>query len=135
MLAYPLAGIVTLLAILLYIYMGVRVGRGRSKYGVAAPAVVGHPAFERDYRIQMNTLEWLTPFIASLWLFAFAWRSDIAAAVIGLVWILGRILYLVGYARAAEARRQGFLVQTAATAVLVLGALGRIVWVAVVRGG
>jgi glutathione S-transferase len=128
MLTYPLVAIVTLLALLLYFYMGLRVGQGRTKYGVVAPAVTGNPDFERAYRIQMNTLEWLPMFLVSLWLFAASWSSDLIAAAIGLVWILGRILYLTGYSRAAAARGPGFGIQALATAVLLFGALGRIVW-------
>jgi glutathione S-transferase len=134
MLTYPLVAIVTLLALLLYFYMGLRVGQGRTKYGVAAPAVTGNPDFERAYRIQMNTLEWLPMFLVSLWLFAASWSSDLIAAAIGLVWILGRILYLTGYSRAAEARGPGFGIQALATAVLLFGALGRIVWMVVTHG-
>ncbi len=131
---FPLTAIVSLLCLLLYFYMGLRVGRGRTKYGVAAPAVTGHPDFERDYRIQMNTLEWLPIFLVSLWLFAWAWNSDLVAAVIGVVWFAGRVLYLTGYARAAEARGPGFGIQALATAALLFGALGRIVWQIVQRG-
>ena len=131
MLTFPLVAIVTLLALLLYFYMGLRVGQGRTKYGVVAPAVTGNPDFERAYRIQMNTLEWLPMFLVSLWLFAASWSSDLIAAAIGLVWILGRILYLTGYSRAAAARGPGFGIQALATAVLLFGALGRIVWMVV----
>lgn len=134
MLSYPLVAIVSLASVLLYFIMGARVGRGRAKYGVAAPAVVGHPDFERDYRIQMNTLEWLPIFLVSLWLFAASWSSDRIAAAIGLVWIVGRILYLTGYARAAEARGPGFMIQALAAGVLLFGALGRIVWLAIQHG-
>jgi len=134
MLAYPLVAIVSLAALLLYFYMGLRVGRARTKYGVAAPAISGHPDFERDLRIQMNTLEWLPIFLVSLWLFAIAWDSDRVAAAIGVVWIIGRILYLAGYARAAEARGRGFGLQALAAGVLLFGALGRIVWLAVRHG-
>ena len=134
MLTYPLVAIVTLLALLLYFYMGMRVGQGRSKYGVVAPAVTGNPDFERAYRIQMNTLEWLPMFLVSLWLFAASWSSDLIAAAIGLVWIGGRILYLTGYSRAAEARGPGFGIQALATAVLLFGALGRIIWMVVAPG-
>ena len=35
-----------------------------------------------------------------------------------MVWIIGRILYLTGYSRAAEARSTGFGIQALATAVL-----------------
>jgi glutathione S-transferase len=128
MLTYPLVAIVTLLALLVYFYMGLRVGQGRSKYNVPAPATTGNPDFERAYRIQMNTLEWLPIFLVSLWLFAAAWNNDIIAAGVGLVWIVGRILYLTGYTKAAEQRSAGFGVQALATAVLLFGALGKLVW-------
>jgi glutathione S-transferase len=128
MVAYPLVAIVSLLALLLYLYIGIRVGRARYSLGIQAPAVTGHPDFERAYRVQVNTLEWLPIFLVSLWLFAAAWNSDMIAAGIGLVWIVGRILYLTGYTRAAEARGPGFGIQALATLVLLLGALGRIVW-------
>jgi glutathione S-transferase len=131
---HPLVAIVTLLALLVYFYMGLRVGQGRTKYNVPAPAVTGNPDFERAYRIQMNTLEWLPAFLVSLWLFAIAWASDLIAAGIGLVWIIGRILYLNGYSRAAEARGPGFGIQALATAVLLFGALGKIIWMVIQKG-
>ena len=134
MLNYPLTAIVTLLALLLYFVMSLRVGRGRVKYNVVAPAVVGDPNFERDYRIQMNTLEWLPIFLPSLWLFAIVWGGDRIAATLGLVWIVGRYLYLTGYAKAAEARGPGFGVQALATGILLFGALGRLVWLVVQHG-
>ena len=131
---HPLVAIVTLLALLVYFYMSQRVGRGRGKYGIVAPAVTGHPDFERDYRIQMNTLEWLPLFLVSFWLFALSWNNDRITAAIGLVWIVGRILYLTGYAKAAASRSLGFAVQAIATGVLLFGALGRIIWIAVQFG-
>ena len=131
---HPLVAIVTLLALLVYFYMSLRVGQGRTKYGVEAPAVTGHPDFERDYRIQMNTLEWLPLFLVSLWLFAIAWGSDMIAAGIGVVWIIGRILYLTGYSRQASARGPGFGIQALATGVLLFGALGKVIWMVIQKG-
>ena len=128
MLTYPLTAIVSLLALLLYLVMGLRVGRARGAYGVAAPAVTGNPDFERFYRVQMNTLEWMPLFLVPLWLFAASWNSDLVAAGIGLVWVIGRILYLTGYSQAAEKRGPGFGIQALAALVLLLGALGRIIW-------
>ncbi len=128
---HPLVAIVSLVALLLYFYMGLRVGQGRGKYGVEAPAVTGHPDFERAYRIQMNTLEWLPLFLVSLWLFALSWGNDLIAAGIGLVWIIGRVLYLTGYSKAAEARGPGFGIQALATGVLLFGALGKVIWIAI----
>jgi glutathione S-transferase len=131
---HPLVAIVTLLALLVYFYMSLQVGQGRSKYGVEAPAVTGHPDFERLFRIHMNTLEWLPLFLVSLWLFAIAWNSDLVSAGIGLVWIVGRIVYLTGYSKAAEARSTGFGIQALATGVLLFGALGKVIWMVIQHG-
>ncbi|MEO7026455.1 MAG: MAPEG family protein [Caulobacteraceae bacterium] len=134
---YKATAIVSLLALLLYVWMGLRVGQGRGKHGIDAPAMTGHPDFERLVRIQTNTLEWLPIFLVSLWLFALYWSpalSEKVAAAVGLVWIIGRFLYMTGYTRAAGSRSTGFLVQMVATAVLLFGALGRIVWLVATRG-
>ena len=48
--------------------------------------------------------------------------------MLGLVWIVGRVLYMTGYSQAAQKRGPGFLVQSLACGVLLLGALGTIVW-------
>jgi len=66
-------------------------------------------------------------FLPSLWLYAI-YISDPFAAVLGLVWIVGRILYMTGYTQAAKKRRMGFGIQALATGVLLFGALGAIVW-------
>jgi uncharacterized membrane protein YecN with MAPEG domain len=130
---HALVAIVTILALLLYAFMSFRVGQARTKYGVPAPAITGNPDFERVFRVHANTLEWLPIFLPSLWLFALAW-SDLVAAAIGLVWIVGRWLYMTGYAREAKARSLGFGIQALATAVLLFGALGKVVWLAVAGG-
>jgi uncharacterized membrane protein YecN with MAPEG domain len=124
---HALVAIVTILALLLYVMMGVNVGRARAKFGVPAPAISGHPDFERVFRVQANTLEWLPIFLPSLWLFAIYW-NDVVGAGVGIVWIAGRAMYMSGYTREAGARSLGFLVQLSATAVLMFGALGRAAW-------
>jgi glutathione S-transferase len=124
---YHYSAIVTCLAILFYAFTGIGVSRARSAYGVKAPTTTGHPDFERAFRIQMNTLEWMPVFLPSLWLFAI-YVSDWIAGLIGLVWIAGRVLYWIGYSRAAEKRGPGFGIQALASFVLLLGALGTIVW-------
>ena len=132
MLIHAPVAIVSLIALLLYFYMGLRVGAARSRFGVAAPATTGHEDFERVFRVQANTLEWLPIFLTSLWLFALYWDDRIAAAL-GLIWILGRYLYMTGYTKAAASRSAGFGIQALATAVLLFGALGRIVYVVFVH--
>ena len=114
--------LITILAILLYFYMGLAVGMARQKFGVAAPATSGNPDFERAFRVQMNTLEWMPIFLPSLWLFAF-YISDAWAAALGALWIIGRALYMRGYATAAEKRGPGFGVQATACAILLIGDL------------
>jgi glutathione S-transferase len=92
------------------------------KYGVAAPAVAGHPGFERALRVQTNTLEWLPVFLSALWLFAWYWDDRIAAGLGG-VWILARLYYALAYVRDPAKRGPGFGLQALATGALLLGAL------------
>jgi glutathione S-transferase len=124
---YHLTALITLAAVLFYFFTSTRVARARAAYGVKLPAISGHPDFERVFRVQMNTLEWLPIFLPSLWLFAI-YISDQLAAVLGLVWIAGRIVYMIGYMQATERRSPGFFIQSLACAVLLFGALGAIVW-------
>ena len=124
---YHLTALVTLLAVMLYSFIGFNVGRARIAFGVKAPATTGHPEFERAFRVQMNTLEWMPIFLPSLWLFAI-YLSDAIAAGIGLIWIVGRTLYFVSYGRAAEKRGPGFGIQALASIALWVGAIGAVVW-------
>ncbi len=124
---YQLTALVTLLAVLFYFLTGVAVARARRAFKVKAPAISGHPDFERIFRVQMNTLEWMPIFLPALWLFAIQ-ISDAIAAALGVVWIVGRIVYFAGYAKAAEKRGPGFGIQASAAIALWLGALGGIVW-------
>lgn len=124
---YHLTALVTCLALLFYFITGARVARARARFGIKAPAISGNPDFERIFRVQMNTLEWLPIFLPSLWLFAF-YVNDAIAAAIGAVWIAGRIAYLVGYSNAASKRGRGFAIQASATIVLWLGSALAILW-------
>lgn len=123
---YHLTAIVTLLALAFYFFTSINVSRSRTKTGIKVPAVSGHPDFERAFRIQMNTLEWMPIFLPSLWLFA-VYISDVGAAAIGAVWIIGRIVYFIGYSKAAAKRGPGFAIQAIAAIALWVGALGAVV--------
>lgn len=126
--------LVTIAAILVYFWMGLNVGRARGKTGIAAPAMTGDPYLERTVRAQANTLEWLPIFLVGLWLFALYW-NDLIAAAVGVVWVVGRILYALGYMKEAGKRELGFMIQALAAAVLLFGALGRIIWMMVTVTG
>lgn len=124
---HSLVAVVTLLALLVYFWMGLRVPAARVKCGIAAPAMTGDPLLERTIRAHYNTLEWLPIFLASLWLFALYW-SDLVAAAVGAIWVVGRVVYALGYYADAQKRAPGFMIQSLATAVLLFGALGKIVY-------
>src|SRR6266436_5906423 len=116
--------VVTLASLLFYFWTSMRVATARARNKIIAPAVTGHPEFERAYRVQMNTLEWLPLFLPSLWLFAFYWNDGVAIAV-GAVWIVGRIMYAISYVKDPSGRATGFAIQSLATAVLLFGTLGK----------
>lgn len=119
---YDYTALVTLLSLLLYWILMVNVGRARGKYGVKAPAISGDPAFDRVFRVHQNTMEAMVLQLPALWLFAI-YVSDCWAAGIGLVWIVGRIVYARGYYADASKRGSGMLISTLANAVLLFGAL------------
>lgn len=129
--SHAYVAIVSLLALLTYFWMGLQVGRARQKTGIAAPAMAGDPLLERSIRAHHNTLEWLPLFLVPLWLFALYW-SDLVAAGVGVVWIVGRVLYQLGYVKDPAKRELGFLIQALAVAVLLFGSLGRVIYVAFV---
>ena len=117
---------VTMLAIILYIYMGIRVGRARGVHKISAPAMTGHPDFERIVRIQANTMEFMVAFLPSLWLAELYFGGWIPPAL-GLVWVIGRIVYMIGYAAEASKRSAGFGIQALATILLIVLAIVGIV--------
>jgi glutathione S-transferase len=119
--------LVTCLAILFYFFTTIQVSKARVAFGIKVPATSGNADFERVFRVQMNTLEWMPIFLPSLWLFAI-YIGDALAAALGLVWIAGRILYMTGYSQAAKKRGRGFGIQAGAAVLLWLGALGAVCW-------
>ena len=124
--------IVTLLALAFYFFLATRVAVARGKFNVRLPATTGNADFERIFRVHMNTLEWMPTFLGPLWLCAI-YLNDIAAAVLGLVWIGGRVWYFVGYSKAVDKRLPGFFVQSTACLLLFTGATAGI-WVHAMGG-
>ena len=131
--SHAYVAIVSLLALVMYFWMSLQVPVARKKCGISAPAMTGDPVLERTIRAHYNTLEWLPLFLVPLWLFAIYW-NDLIAAIAGLVWIAGRIIYQIGYVSDPAKRAPGFLIQFLAVAFLLLGSLGRLVYVLMVTG-
>jgi uncharacterized MAPEG superfamily protein len=125
--SHNLVAIVTVLALLVFFATALRVGAARSRFSVEAPATTGHPEFERHFRVQMNTLEGLVIFLPSLWMFAVYW-NDLVAAGLGLVWIIGRVIYMTAYVKEPRSRSLGFGIQSLGMIVLLLGSLAGAVW-------
>ena len=110
------------LALLEFFLFGWAVARARTRYQVAAPATTGHEVFERYFRVQMNTLEQLIIFVPSIVLFA-RYLDAYAAAALGAVFLVGRVLYFQGYVKAAERRHLGFMLSAIPNVTLLIGAI------------
>jgi glutathione S-transferase len=120
---HPLPALVLCLAIAMYIWTIVLVSLARRKYGIAAPATTGNADFERVFRTQQNTLEQLAIFVPCLLLFN-AYVSPLWAAGIGLVWVVARVWYAIGYAAPGGGKRApGGTISFAANSVLLVGAM------------
>ncbi|MCM1981946.1 MAPEG family protein [Lyngbya confervoides] len=117
MASLPLTALVTVLSLLLYFVLTINVGRARAKYGVPVPQMSGDPNFERVVRVQQNTLEQLILFLPLLWIFSL-YVSPLIGAILGGIWIVGRILYAWGYYQAAEKRGPGFAIASLSAMVL-----------------
>jgi glutathione S-transferase len=111
-----------LLSLLHYLATGMLVGRARGKYKVAAPAITGDPVFERYFRVQQNSLECLVVFIPAVWLFAWL-VNPMWAAMLGATFVIGRIVYSIGYIADPGKRELGAMITFGVMTVLVLGAL------------
>jgi uncharacterized MAPEG superfamily protein len=116
------AAIITSLMLIQLFYLGYKVGLARGKYGVNAPATSGDPMFERAYRIHQNTFEQLIIVIPALWIFAM-YVHALSAAGLGLVFIIGRVIYEKAYLADPKSRGTGFMIGVIPTAILMFGGL------------
>jgi uncharacterized MAPEG superfamily protein len=103
----PALVLVTILALLQFFFFATQVSRARGRYGVAAPASSGHEIFERYFRVQMNTLELLVMFVPALWLAAF-YVAPIWPLALGLLYLIGRLIYFRSYVADPGKRGPGF---------------------------
>ena len=120
--AYPLTGLVTVFVLFVYFWMALQVGKARQRFEIPAPRMDGPEDFLRVLRVQGNTTEGLALFLPSLWLFALT-IGDQWAALVGVFYPLGRIVYARGYYREALKRSTGFTIGILSTVILLIGAL------------
>ena len=116
------ASLISVLAAVQVLVLGFLVGQGRATYGVPAPAMSGHPDWERLNRAHQNSLEQLVLFLPlfNAYLFSAGIQTGIMA---GILFLIARILYAVGYIRDAKRREIGAWLTAAAQVWLGVGAL------------
>merc|ERR1711997_107666 len=99
-LLHPAYGYILLVVLATYIVafvQGFLVGKMREKYKVELPAMYSdtEPMFNCYQRVHQNSLERIPLFLALLLLAGLF--NSVIAAVLGAVWVLGRIVYSIGY--------------------------------------
>ena len=110
----------SLLALLVYLWMTVNVSRARIRFSIPAPITDGPQEFMSVVRVQMNTVEQMALFFPALWMCAW-FLDDKLAAAMGLLWVVGRILYARAYYRDPKDRALGYGLTVVASFLLMLG--------------
>ena len=113
----PYVDLIAAFAVLQFISFTALTGQARSASGLKAPAVIGDERFERMYRVQMNPLELLIAFLPALFLAAKYWPPSLAA-VLGGVYLIGRLVYWRAYVSDPAKRGVGFALSMLPTAIL-----------------
>lgn len=113
------AALITALTVVVISIAMFFVGRARGKYQIHAPAITGHPDFERAFRAHQNTLEQTIMFLPLLWL-ATIYSNEQYAAYLGYAWLIGRLWYVFGYIADAKKRGMGFMIGAIALIILLI---------------
>jgi len=100
-----LVELIAVLALLQYFIFTILVGRARKRAGLTPPVVTGDIAFERMYRVQMNTLELLVMLLPGLFIAAKFWSAPWVAGI-GAVYLIARILYWRAYVAGHKTGRE-----------------------------
>jgi len=113
------AALITALTVVVISIAMFFVGQARGKYKIHAPAITGHPDFERAFRAHQNTLEQTVMFLPLLWL-ATIYSNEQYAAYLGYAWLVGRLWYVFGYIADAKKRSMGFMISALAQIILMV---------------
>jgi glutathione S-transferase len=119
---YTYVVIVSALALLAYYFTLLKAGLARGRFKIVPPSHSGPEEYERYVRAHHNTLEHLVLFLPGMWLFAYV-VSPIWAAAIGAIWPPMRVLYALGYHKAAEKRLIPLYISMPPIYIFVLGSL------------
>ncbi|MFT4590851.1 MAG: glutathione S-transferase [Gammaproteobacteria bacterium] len=110
-------------ALLQFFAFGMLAGVQRMKTGVEAPAISGNDIFERYFRVHYNTMEQLVIFVPAIYLYG-TYISVNWAAGLGVVFIIGRFVYLKMYIANPKKRGIGFGLTMVPNTILLLGGIG-----------
>lgn len=121
---------VVMLALLQYTWFGIEVGRARGRFEVPAPATTGNENFERFFRAHQNTTEQLVVFLPAILACAYLVSETLAAAM-GLMFVVGRMMYFRGYTDPDKSRSLGFGLGLIANTILILASLYQVAIAAV----
>jgi glutathione S-transferase len=121
--------IVTILLLIQYMAYMLLCGFARGKDTVVAPATSGDEHFEKAFRVQMNTLEQLMVTLPAMWVCAHFF-SPLWAAGLGVVFMVGRLIYRQAYMKDPSTRGTGMMIGFLANVGLIVlglwGAIGQI---------
>lgn len=119
---YTYVVIVSALALLAYYLTLLMAGLARGRFKIVPPSHTGPEEYERYVRAHQNTLEHLVLFLPGMWLFAYV-VSPVWAAGIGAIWPVMRVLYALGYHRAAQKRLIPLYISMPPIYIFVLGSM------------
>ena len=119
-----ITAIVTVLILLQYTMFGIQVASVRGKHGLKAPAMTGHPEYERMFRVHYNTMEQLVLFLPALWMFGFM-VNHLWGAGFGALFLIGRFVYRAEYLKDPQSRTLGFAMTFLPSAVMLIWVLVR----------
>lgn len=114
--------IVTMIALMQFMYFSIEVGKMRQKHGIKAPSVSGDGEFERANRVHQNTMEQLVVLIPAMWICGH-YFNPLWAAGLGAVFVVARFMYRSAYMKDPSNRSLSFTIGFLATAALMLGSV------------
>ena len=121
-----LVALMIVVALVEYFILGLLVGQARVKHNVPPPAISGDPTFERYFRVHQNTMEQLVVFVPAMLIFA-TYVHPLVAAILGLLFVIARPIYAMGYIKDPAKRASGAAITFTVNAILLLGGLVGIV--------
>jgi glutathione S-transferase len=95
--------VIIMLALIQYLFFGLRTGIARGKFNIEAPKVSGHETWERYNRVHLNTLEQLIVFIPALLTFSY-YVSSKWAVLPGVAFLIARQAYSMMYVKNPKGR-------------------------------